>query len=215
MKQTLLAATCVIACGCGGGGGGSTPTTPTPPAQTNRAPSITAMTMTGFGIQQLTQFSYSGSASDPDGDSLTYTWDLAGNAASGTSGTISFANGANAAARLTVSDGKGGTASDTRSFVIGSMTGRWTGSWGGWLMTSNITQSGPLVTGDYSDQLGPGRMDTAVANSIDANGNIRIRYKQAIFSDFIFTGTMDTTGRRITGVVNGSGVNNTPFTMNK
>ena len=35
--------------------------------------------------------------------------------------------------------------------------------------------------------------------------HLSLRNKHSIFSDFTFTGTMDATGRRITGVVNGSG----------
>ena len=191
-----------------------TPTTPTPPA--NRAPSITAMSITpAFGIAQLTQFAFSASASDPDGDAISFVWDVAGNPFSSTSGTITFSNGGTGTATLTVTDSKGATASDTRTFVVGSATGTWSGTFSSWIFTSHLTQTATLITGDYSDQLGPGRLDPAVANSIDASGNVKLRYKQAVFSDFTFTGTMDATGRRITGVVNGSGYVNTPFTMTK
>lgn len=218
MKKLAIALTLCVAAACGGGdGGGTTPTQPNPPApQQNRNPAITSMAITpAFGIQQLTQFTYQGAASDPDGDSLTYQWDVAGNPASGTSGTISFINGGNFVVRLTVTDGRGGSATDTRNFVVGSMTGRWSGTWSNWVFTSNLTQTGNIVRGDYADQLGAGGLDPAVANTIDANGNVRLRYKQGPFLDFIFTGQMDQTGRRVTGVVNGSGANNTPFTMNK
>ena len=208
----------VAACGGKSSGGGTPtqPSTPSTPPATNRAPVINGMNFTpSFGIAQLTTFAFNASASDPDGDSITYAWDVAGNPSTGTSGTIVFTNGGNGTARVTVTDSRGATATDTRTFVVGSMTGRWTGTWSSWVFTSNLTQNGSAITGDYSDQLGPGRLDPAVANTIDANGNIKLRYKQAIFSDFTFTGTMDSTGRRITGVVNGSGANNTPFTMNK
>jgi hypothetical protein len=168
-----------------------------------------------FGIAQLTQFSFNASASDPDGDTISYAWNVAGNPFTGTSGTITFATGGNGTASLTVTDSKGATATDTRSFVVGSATGTWTGTFSVWVFTSHLTQNVTLITGDYSDQLGAGRLDPAVANTIDANGNVKLRYKQASFSDFTFTGTMDSTGRRITGVVNGSGFSNTPFTMNK
>jgi hypothetical protein len=168
-----------------------------------------------FGIAQLTQFSFSGSASDPDGDAISFAWDVAGNPFSGTNGTITFSGGGNGTARLTVTDSKGATATDTRTFVVGSPTGTWTGTFSSWTFTSHLTQSATAITGDYSDQLGPGRLDPAVANTIDANGNVKLRYKQAVYSDFTFTGTMDATGRRITGVVNGSGYVNTPFTMTK
>ena len=169
----------------------------------------------GFGIAQLTQFNFNASASDPDGDVVSYAWDVAGNSFSGTNGSITFSSGGNGTARVTVTDSKGASATDTRSFVVGSGTGRWSGSWDVWVFTSNLTQNGGILVGDYADQLGAGRLDPAVANTIDANGNVRLRYKQAVFSDFTFTGTMDSTGRRITGVVNGSGYTNTPFTMTK
>ena len=194
----------------------TSPTTPTPTTPVNHAPAITAMSITpSFGIAQLTQFSFSGSASDPDGDAVSFAWDVAGNPFTGTSGTITFSSGGNGTATLTVTDSHGATATDSRTFVVGSATGTWNGTFGSWIFTSHLTQAATLITGDYSDQLGPGRLDPAVANTIDASGNVKLRYKQAVFSDFTFTGTMDATGRRITGVVNGSGYVNTPFTMTK
>lgn len=209
----------IAAVSCGGSGSSpSSPSTTTPATttQANRAPSITSMNFTpAFGIQSLTQFSFNGAASDPDGDAITYSWDVAGNPFAGTSGTITFASGGSGTARMTVTDSKGMTSSDTRTFVVGSGTGTWNGNWAGWIFTSHLTQNSTILSGDYSDQLGAGRLDTAVANAIDANGNVKLRYKQAIFSDFTFTGTMDQTGRRITGVVNGSGAVNEPFTMTK
>jgi hypothetical protein len=127
-----------------------------------------------FGIASLTRFDYSASASDTDGDPLTFTWDVAGNASSGASGAITFAPpGGSGTARVTVSDGKGGTATDTRQFTVGSASGTWRGTWGQWIFTSNLTQNNTTLTGDYSDQLGPGRLDPAVANTIDANGNVQ------------------------------------------
>jgi len=216
MRRLVCAAALLLAIACGGGSKNSTPTTPTTPTPTNRAPTINSMSFTpSFGIQQLTTFSYSVSASDPDGDTLTYSWDIAGNTATGTNGTISFSSGGNATARVTASDGKGGTATDSRTFIVGSMTGRWTGSFDVWNFTTNLTQNNTVLTGDYSDQLGDGRLDPASANTIDANGNVVLRYKQSTFSDFTFRGTMDSTGRRVTGGVFGSGYNGTPFTMNK
>jgi hypothetical protein len=204
---------------CGGGKSSSsapsTPTTPTPaPAPTNRAPVINSMNFAPtFGIAQQTQLSFNASASDPDGNSISYAWDVAGNPFTGTNGTITFSNGGSGTARVIVTDSKGATATDTRTFTVGGITRRWTGTWSSWVFTSNLTQNGTPITDDYADQLGPGRLDPAVASTIDANGNVKLRYKQAIFSDFTFTGTMDSSGRRITGVVNGSGYTNTPFTM--
>jgi len=217
MTRTIICILATVAtAACGGKGDGGTPTSPGGSSNgTNQAPSITAMSITDFGIQQLSVFSFSASATDPNGDSLTYTWDIAGNAASGSSGTMIFSSGGSGAARVTVSDGKGGTVTDARTFIVGSMTGTWRGSYPGFDFASNLTQSGSRITGDYADQLGTGRLDPDYANTIDAEGNVVLRYKQGAFLDFTLRGRMDQTGRRISGGVHGSGYNGEPFTMTK
>jgi hypothetical protein len=170
-----------------------------------------------FGIAQLTQFSFSGSASDPDGDAVTFAWDVAGNPFSGTSGALTFSNGGNGTATLTVTDSHGATATDSRTFVVGSMTGKWSGTIPGYTNLSfDLSQSGAVVTGTFSDQyFGPGKIDPAQTGRIDTNGNIEMRFKLAYFTDFTFRGQMDATGRRITGGVFGSGFTGQPFTMTK
>jgi hypothetical protein len=65
------------------------------------------MSITSFGIQQLSTFNFSASATDANGDALTYAWDIAGTQASGTSGTMIFSAGVNGTARVTVTDGRG------------------------------------------------------------------------------------------------------------
>lgn len=168
-----------------------------------------------FGIQQLTTFTFQGGGSDPDGDPLTYQWEVAGNPSTGTSGTMSFVSGGNFQARLTVSDGRGGTATDTRSFVVGTLTGEWTGTWGdGFQFTANLTQNGNLISGNYVDQVGPATLDPAVPHTIDTAGHIRLRFKGGPWTDFTFTGQMDQTGRRITGTAN-DGFNNSALLMVK
>jgi hypothetical protein len=211
----------VAGCGGGSGGGSSTPTspsTPTTPTQTNRAPVINSLNFApAFGVAELTQFSFNASASDPDGDALTYTWDVAGNAVSGTNGTMTFTSGFNGTARVTVTDSKGATASDTRTFAVGSMTGHWTGSIPGYTnMSFDLTQSHTVVTGTFFEQyFGNGRIDPAAPGRIDADGNVEMRFKLAFFTDFTFRGRMDSTGRRVTGGVFGSGFNGESFTMEK
>jgi len=213
---------------CGGGGGGSTPSpsTPTTPTQTNRAPVINSMNFTpAFGIAQLTSFSFNGSASDPDGDAVSYAWDVAGNPFSGTNGTITFSGGGNGVAKLTVSDSKGAASSDTRSFVVGSMTGNWSffvPGQGTLLLT--LTQNNTFVTGTFVVAPGgfgnvgagsTGRTDPAQPGSIDGNGRVVIRLKVGVFIAFTMTGNMDTSGQRVTGAVNGSGFSGQAFTMTK
>jgi hypothetical protein len=217
MRRSLLAFF-VVAIGCGG----SSPTQPSnqtpppPPAQTNTSPVITSVSVNPFfGVQQLTTFIFSASASDANGDALSYSWNISGTTLLGPTVNGTFSSGGNGTATVTVSDGKGGTVSDSRSFVVGSMTGRWNGTWNGFVFTSNLTQNnGGIVTGDYIDEVGPATLDPAVLNNITATGQIRLRYKGGPFTDFIFVGQMDNTGRRVTGTVTGLGYNET-FQMTK
>src|SRR3954470_17563661 len=188
MKQTMFALgiSLFLLTGCGSGGGGtpSSPTTPTTPtAPANRAPVINALNFApAFGIAQLTQFSFNASASDPDADGVTYSWDVGGNAFTGSSGTIVFSTGGQSTARVTVSDGKGGTVSDSRTFVVGSMSGQWSGivdttSCTGITkpMTATLVQNLGLVTGTIgfpnglcSFSGGSAKTDPAEPGRIDA-----------------------------------------------
>ena len=71
-RVVLLVSFFVIAsCGGGGGGGGSEDSY-TPPAQTNGAPTITN-TVFNISVQENQTSAFTISASDPDGDSLTYS----------------------------------------------------------------------------------------------------------------------------------------------
>lgn len=206
--------------GCGGGGNGTptTPSTPAPPPPSNQNPTITSMAVTpSFGISELTSFTYSASATDPNGDAVTYAWDLAGTPATGASGSITFVGSGVGTLRLTVSDGRGGTANDTRTITLGNMTGTWRGA-GVQLgqFTMNLTQTVARVNGSYTDTLfGVGQIDPAQPGSINASGRVEMRIKQGRFTDFTFRGDMDQSGRRVVGQIFGSGFNGQAFTMDK
>lgn len=207
---------------CGGGSSSPAPTAPqnqTPPPPANRAPVINAMAFTpAFGIMGFTQFSFNASASDPDGDAISYAWDVAGNAFTGTSGNIIFTGGGNGVARLTVTDSKGLSATDTRNFTVGSMTGSWT-IISGQLSTAtfNLTQNtAGIVTGTFNlPGIGNGNTDPAQPGRIDGNGALTMRVKIGPFTDFNMVGTMDNTGRRVSGTLHGSGFTGQPFVMTK
>jgi hypothetical protein len=182
-----------------------------------------------FGVAQLSSFSFNASASDLDGDAVSYIWDVAGNPVAGANGTMTFSNGGNATARVTVTDSKGATATDTRSFVVGSMTGSWagvvdtTGCTGITKpMTATLAQNLTAVTGTIglpnglcSFNGGTAVTDPAEPGRIDANANVTIRIKVPPFTDVTFRGTMDSSGRKLSGGLFGSGHNGTPVVLNK
>lgn len=231
MKRLVAVFALALAVGCGGGGSSPSSPTTTTTTPTNRAPSMTSMSFSpSFGIQQLTSFSYSANATDPDGDSVTYTWDIAGNARTGSSGSISFINGGSSTARVTVTDGKGGTATDSRTFTVGSMTGQWTGTVDlnfclpGRVkpVAATFTQSNGVVTGTVTLAEGlcsfsPGTAvtDPAEPGTINSSGTISVRVKIPPYTDVYFRGDMQSSGTRITGGLYGSGHSGTPFVLNK
>ena len=131
--------------------------------------------------------------------------------------------------RLTVSDGKGGTVSDTRPVTVGNLTGDWSGS-----IDNNIQirasfqqASDGSVTGTWSGGGGgvisvTGGLDPAATNRIDGNANFKLRFKitksgiPGGLSDFTFEGRMDTTtGNTLTGSVRGSGFGGEPMRLDR
>lgn len=209
-----------LAAACSGGADTPNPTTPVPPQPLlNRPPVIHSMSITPFGIGGLSTFTFTASASDPDGDEVSYAWDLAGDAPTRSSGTMRFgAAGWSGTARVTVTDSRGATATDTRPFVIGSMTGSWlitTGPLAG--ASFNLTQNASgLVTGTFSlPGIGNGSIDPAQPGRIDVNGTLTIRVKIGAFTDFNINGTMSQTGTVVSGSLQGSGFTGQPFSMSK
>lgn len=228
LQFMVLAVLVVVFPGCGSSGGdaATTPTTPAGPApQANRAPVIGSMTITAFGISELTPFNYTASATDADGDALTYAWDIAGNSRSGSNGSITFSGSGSAEVRLTVTDGKGGSASATRTITVGSMTGNWAFSVPGQgTLNMALSQNGTVVSGTFVVAPGgfgnvgagaTGRTEPGEPGRIDGDGNVQIRLEVGIFLDITLRGVMDSSGRRVTGSVTGSGFTGQPFTMTK
>ncbi|HKQ13551.1 MAG TPA: putative Ig domain-containing protein [Steroidobacteraceae bacterium] len=131
----ILAA--VALAGCGGGGDGETQQPSAPAQGANQAPTISGSPSTSIVAGQA--YSFQPTASDPDGDTLTFSvsnkpsWAAFDSASGKISGTPTAADVATYSnIRVTVSDGKGGSAS-TAMFAItvsdlgnGSATLSWT-----------------------------------------------------------------------------------------
>lgn len=219
---TVCALLAMVACGdkdSPTGPSGQPPPTP----QTNRSPAINSVQVSPtFGIADLTVFNLSSTASDPDGDALSYSWSLGGQTFAGANQQVIYYGGAGGPARatVTVTDGKGGSTSGNVDFVVGSMRGNWLVTGGpteivGMALTLSQSSAG-IVTGTFNMPLfGNGNTDPAEPGVINAQGQLRMRVKIGSFTDFTMSGTMDTTGVRITGDVRGSGFTGQPFVMVK
>lgn len=218
-RIALLCLSCLLVAACGEDGPSPPPSTPTPAPSTpapaaNRAPVISSATITpGFGIAFFTTFQLSGRATDADGDALTYSWSIlnsSNNAVTTLTGAdVPFNHQSllrSAVARLTVSDGRGGTTTaDTARFNVGSMTGSWimtsTRFPGAAMMyyTLQQAQSGAVTGEARSTPTGPviGVTDPAGGARIDAGGalhTLRIKFTSASNAvDFTVSGQMQPT----------------------
>ena len=222
----LLTVIGLTACGGdsrGSSGSPSSPSTPTPPA--NRAPVISSANVNpAWGVSTLTTHSFTGSATDPDGDAISYEWDFgngASNSSSSASVTYNNANTATYQAVLTATDSKGSSTTSTVSVVSTTMTGTWAGVMVGDPITVVMTQSlGGLVTGTWEQPTRSGHGDVGPSGEpgkIQANGQFELRFKVRVGSyvDFYYRGTMDPTGQLLTGTLQGSGFSGQYMSLRK
>lgn len=217
----VLAAICVA---CSDSAKSPLPTTPTspvtpavPPPPTNRAPIVDTINVSAFGVSGLTPIVMSAAASDPDGDTVSYSWSFPGGQAPTSSTTATLAGDGAVTVTLQVTDAKGLATTISRTVVIGTMTGRWNyvptsgaacGPFG--ILTPPVmtmTQTGKSVVGTIASPAGwcnvpggtSGAIDPAGPGTIDADGNFTARVKMNPFVDDFWTAKMDTTGRELTG----------------
>lgn len=151
---------------CGGSDNSTTNPTPTPTPTGNRPPVIAGVSASpqGMGIERTTNFTFiAQGASDPDGDTLTYSWTSSdGDTISSTASAASHVYGRSGAfdMRVTVADPKGLSASAVVSVRVGTVTGvwditcarssaspeiRWPLQW-----VATLTQTGQVITGNMS-----------------------------------------------------------------
>lgn len=207
----IMSASLVCLAGCGGGS--SSPTSPTNPGTVllpgNRPPVISGATaLPTFGIADLDAFRFEVNATDPDGDRLTYQWDMGlGVTIDGRTATAMYEGGQSTewVVRVRVTDTTGATASASVSTVVGSVNGLWrivSGDFAGGELALLQDRNG-TVTGNYFlpgagslENLSGGQITSAAAVTLPLRLGSRV---------MTFTGTMDTTGRRIAGVFTGGG----------
>ena len=108
----------------------SSPNTPnTPPPSANRPPGVVTIDFQPKTpiLAGGTAVSLSATVSDPDGDPLTFTWDLPSEVVTSAGGGMSytFDRGGEAHIKVTASDGKGGTSTAQTTINVRTLEGEW------------------------------------------------------------------------------------------
>ena len=186
----------------------------------NSAPVAGPITVTpaGTGMAGVTPFSFSSQSSDPDGDSLAYSWNF-GDGVSGTGATPNHVYGTpgSFSVTLSVSDGKKSASPPAVSVTVGqNLSATWTGgrennfgcsvNWqlsqngstltGTMIFTGGCTGSLAGVTGTVNGLTHPATVAwTSPSYSFNASGVI---YSNLVMS---FSGTTNSSGSSISGAL--------------
>ena len=154
----------------------------------------------GTALQGATSVSFDASGStDPDGDSLTYSWNFGDSATgSGQSASHVYNTAGTFTVTLTVSDGEASVTA-TSSVNVRNLTGTWIGNIGGpEFLTFTLTHTGSALSGGYADTFnGAG----AANGSVSAPRGVTLRNAVPGFRIGTWTGTADGDVNRITGTV--------------
>lgn len=89
-------------------------------------PVLTSMNVSPtFLVSGLTTFQGSASATDSNGDALTFNWSAGTFSASGPDVSGTLAGDGPTSVQVMVSDGRGGSATDSLNVTVGTMAGNW------------------------------------------------------------------------------------------
>ena len=206
----------IIGAAAGGGGLGAALylTRNKPPV-----PGAVTVSPTATGMAGVTTFSFTSNASDPNSDTLTYTWDFGDNsgAGSGASPTHVYSTTGTFAVKMSVSDGKeSASATGVSVTVARSITSTWTGGTepgfscptslvltqttgtlgGSMQFEGSCSGSIPLASGTVSPLTHPTTIVWTSAVWVATSGTSQ-------FPGLVttFTGTTDATGNVLTGTI--------------
>jgi hypothetical protein len=214
IQRLILFAPLAAVVSCGGATG--SPTAPTNSGTVvlpgNRPPVIESLIATPeFGIADIEVFTFDAKASDPDGDRLTYAWRLElgpGGSATGSGPRASarYTGGVSTTWPVTVivSDSVGNTAQATVNVAVGSVNGRWR-------ITSGEFTDGELELRQDGAGVVRGQYVLPGAGSVEEFSDGQITLAAAVTlplrlgsRSMTFSGTMEKTGRQISGIINGN-----------
>jgi PKD domain/PEGA domain len=198
-----------------GAAGGGAAATALVLATRNHAPTIgTVAASPSIGLLAATPIAFTASgATDPDGDSLSYAWDFGDSSTSNEQAPRHVYSAAGTfSVRCTISDGNE-TVAGTTSVTIRSLAGTWRGVLQRVEETLGITHSGATVAGTFVDAVyGSGVISGFVATSPPL---VRITIIQPGFNPFTYTANPNADITMLTGMVNGSGYINEPFSITR
>ena len=198
-----------------GAAGGGAAATALVLATRNGPPTIGTLSATPpTGVVAATPIAFSAQgARDPDGDSLSYSWDFGDSTTSQEQAPRHVYNGAGAfSVRCTVSDGKHSDSGST-TVTVRSLAGTWRGTLQEVQETLVITQSGAALGGTFSDVMfGNGVLSGFVSTSSPL---VRFTIIQPGINPFTFTADPNGDVTALTGVVNGSGFISERFTITR
>jgi hypothetical protein len=160
----VLGALVLAACAKGSSSG-----SPSQPTRGNSPPTGATITVSpaGQAITAVTSVTFAGTGTDPDGDPLTFSWNLGdGTTVTGQTVTRVYPRDGTFNVSLTVSDGRGGSALASAAVTARSLAGIWTSAAREW--NFEIEQTGTTLRGRLL-----GFKDTRLADPLPLNGTAR------------------------------------------
>jgi hypothetical protein len=157
-------------------------------------------------------------ASDPSGNSLSFTWDFGdGDSATGEATSHVYATPGDYYATVTVSSSEGGSAVASLHIPVRSLTARWSGDLGGVLGGPapgrhgrvSITQDGLDLRGTYQDDSRQG----IVEGRISERGTVTFTVTSPGLAPVTFTGTAGPDVVTLVGAANGPDIVDGPWTL--
>jgi len=198
--RAVVGSLAVIAAGCGSQSGLS-PAGPTLGFSAGTIAIVPAGAIVGTSVILESRL-----ASDPTGNSLSYSWDFGdGETAAGEATTHVYATTGDFFATVTVSSSEGGSAMATLNIPVRSLTARWSGDLG----AVSITQDGLDLRGTYQDDSRQG----IVEGRISERGTVTFTITSPGLAPVTFTGTAGPEVVTLVGAANGRDVLNRPWTL--